>query len=255
MVLTGLLLSACAPVSERVSSEQVAQTPAATVTPQDAVAADEVLFLWQGELPDGACGRLTVHLAGNGEVSDCSDAATMPWLPSHETEWRAIYAHFGMLMQTGDASSLLLKGKGDETGDEWAQALGVWARHVIQETRAGRTTAAGRTVLAWQHDSVPGRPAGDPALCGRLLVLGYGYAYALVEPCAGGQSQPLAEGWLITDELQQLRAWTAAWAPVYQATNYLDGQGSIVPSAEEIGTLNDWTLALYARLAATPTGE
>lgn len=252
------LLSGCGYFAPRASSLQaepvlevtLVEATESTSAPTAQPVSDEApIFVWQGALEDGSCGQVMVTEQGAGGVGPCNNTTQMSaWLPIHETEWGQIQAHFGELSYVWGDETLTLHGAGAVEDNVWAEAMGVWARFVYQEAQAGRSSSAGRTALAWQ---LPQAQDADDALCGRLLVLRYGYAYALVEPCEGGaNAEPLDEGWLTTEEMSQFTTWLRDWAPVYSDAGYLDGQGDAEVDAEQTAALEAWVAAVYARMTA-----
>jgi hypothetical protein len=257
LLMAGLLLSACPQPGEwgtfdpRFGVEPTPVVEVETIEVEDMARVDLQLE-WQGALEDGTCGQVTVDLDGEGRVGPCdSDEPGAEWLPIHQEEWEEIAAHFGQLSYFWDDESLVLYGQGDVTDEIWTEPMGVWARFVHDETMSERTSSAVRTGLAWQV-AIEDEPAAsdDAEFCGRLTVTRYGYAYAALEPCAGGPAEALAQGWLTTGEMTQLVEWLRDWAPLYVEAGYVDGQGEHEASAADVEVVTTWSRAIFARLSA-----
>ena len=75
--------------------------------------------------------------------------------------------------------------------------------------------------MSWWLDELPDQPGA----CRHLLVLVYGYVYANVDPCEGGQVLRTVEGWLKTEELEQFDAWLYNRAPLFLDNHYFEGRG------------------------------
>jgi len=204
---------------------------------------DTPLLSWEGRAADGACLALTLLPDGRAQVGPCGDAPrTAEISAGPESEWAAVQNHFAAMEAETPTGRIRFQGQGTASGPAWARALDTWAWFTAQELHAGRTSAAGRTALAWRL----GESAEQAGQCELLLVMAYGYAYANLAPCEGnGQSQPLAQGWLQTAEWETFEGWLTRGARVEDETGYLDAQGSEALPTDE---LDAWAAAVYERL-------
>jgi hypothetical protein len=145
---------------------------------------------------------------------------------------------------TTEEGQLHFQGQGTASGPAWERALNSWAKFTAQELDAGRTSAAGRTVLAWRL----AESADQAGQCKLLVVLAYGYAYANLVPCEGnGPTQLVAQGWLETAEWETLDGWLISAARIEDAAGYLDAQGD---GTLPVDGLTDWAAAVYERIVA-----
>jgi hypothetical protein len=201
------------------------------------------LLSWEGVSADGACLSLTILPDGEAQVGLCGDAPkTVEISTGPESEWAAVQSHFASMDAETPRGRIRFQGQGTASGAAWERALSAWAWFTAQELHAGRTSAAGRTALAWRL----GESADQAGQCEMLLVMAYGYAYANLVPCEGnGQSQPLAQGWLETAEWETFEGWLTNRARVEGEAGYLDAQGSEPLAAEE---LDAWAAAVFERL-------
>jgi hypothetical protein len=204
---------------------------------------EQPILVWQGDV-QGACHTLQIGASGEAAAGLCGDAAgaTMTFGPDN-TEWDAVRTHFGPIDAHAYLGRVIFAGSGDATGPLWGEALAAWASFTAQEMIAGRTSAAGRTVVAWQLDELADRPGQ----CRHLIGLAYGYAYANVIPCGGGQAEQLAAGWLTEDELATLITWSLENSRVDDPAGYVDTLGT---APLEATTVAEWAAAVYDRLAA-----
>lgn len=226
-------------------------TPPTAAAPVEAPAADanEVVVLdWTGEI-EGACQQLVIRentLTGDvtAAVGVCGDApsVTAP-LRNADTEWAAIHAHFGPIQAETPNGTLTFSGAGFANSDQWANALATWASFTAMELVSGRTSASARTTLAWSLGEIGGEMPG----CAQLVVLAYGYAYAMIVPCEGGPASTVGEGWLTDGELATFADWAANAARVEAQAGYLDAQGQNPLTVEEVGA---WSQTVYDRLAS-----
>ncbi len=208
----------------------------------DAASSYLPLLSWEGEI-DGACHAMTIEANGNAAVGVCGDEPSVTsTISSDNLEWLAVQEHFGSISAETPAGVIAFQGQGTAEGDAWAQALATWARFTAMEINAGRAGASNRTTLAWQLTIEP----EHSGLCSQLIVLAYGYAYANQIPCEGsGQTTQVATGWLSAVELDTFQQWVSEGARVESELGYLDAQGSVAVSADEISA---WANAVYTRL-------
>lgn len=241
MLTAGLALAACV---------MPPATPGGTIPAPTAVPAGEsaARLSWEGTSAQGACLALTILDTGldtgEAQVGLCGDTPkTVEFSTGPDSEWAAVLSHFASVDVTTAEGHLRFQGQGTASGAAWEQALNTWAKFTAQELQAGRTSAAGRTVLAWRLAESPDQ-AGQ---CERLIVLAYGYAYANLAPCDGnGPAQLVAQGWLETAEWETLAGWLADAARIEDAAGYLDAHGDTPLTADE---LSAWAAAVYERIA------
>ena len=204
---------------------------------------EQPVLVWQGDI-QGACHTLQIGAAGEAAAGVCGDAPTATaTLSPGNGEWEAVLAHFGAVDARAYFGRVILAGRGDAAGQVWGEELATWASFTAQEIIAGRTSAAGRTVVAWQLAELADRPGQ----CRHLIVLAYGFAYANVMPCGGGQAEQLATGWLSDDELATLVTWRMERSRVDDAAGYVDTLGTAPLAAGDVAA---WAAAVYDRLAA-----
>lgn len=216
-------------------------TDSAAVTETGAIT-DSALLTWEGEI-DGACYTLTIQENGEAAVGSCGDApSSTTTLDAESGEWAEIRQHFGTIDAETPAGQITFQGQGRAASDIWAHALATWASFTAMEFNAGRTSAAARTILAWQITDT----AEHSGQCSHLVVLAYGYAYANQIPCEGdGPTTQVTAGWLSETELDTLYDWVANGERVEEEAGYLDAQGSEPISPDEVST---WAGAVYTRL-------
>ncbi len=211
----------------------------------EAPAAEEPpLLSWEGLSAQGACMMLNILPSGEAQVGACGDTLkTVEFNTGPDSEWAAVLSHFAPIEAGTDSSRFQFQGQGSAGGPAWERALNTWAWFTAQELDAGRTSAAGRTALAWKLDEVE----GEAGQCAMLLVTAYGYAYANTAPCDGnGPATPVAQGWLETAEWETLEGWLTNGARIEDAAGYLDAQGSEPLAVEELAA---WANGVYSRLA------
>lgn len=189
-----------------------------------------------------ACQRLAIAADGTTWAGSCEgvevEVATAPF------QWNEIRNRFAPIVFRGGDWDLFLAGQGDIYHPAWVQALGAWAQVSYGETVSGRTSATARMALSWWLGEVE----GEAGRCKHLVVLSHGYTYANVDPCAGGDSQTVAEGWLETAEMAAFDRWLNSAPPTYVEDSYLDGRGEQELSQEEIEQLAQWAQQVYQRL-------
>ena len=227
---------ASAPMTETVT-DTLTET---AVTPNAAP-----VLQWQGEI-DGACHQLVVLADGTAQVGLCEDAPTAAGdLSVRAAEWEAIQTHFGPIEAETLAGTISFNGSGSANSDLWANALATWASFTAMELNSASggisASAAVRTTLAWMLAEIE----GQPGQCNQLLVMAYGYAYANVTPCEGGQTQLVAEGWLTDEELATFSEWVSGSSRIEDAAGYLDAQGS---TPLDTTTVAAWAGEVHARL-------
>ncbi len=81
----------------------------------------------------------------------------------------------------------------------------------------------------------------------QLVVLAYGYGYAMIVPCEGGPATIVGEGWLTDAEMATFSTWVSEGARVETEAGYLDAQGATPLREEDVAT---YAQAVYERLAS-----
>lgn len=217
----------------------------------------DAVLTWQGApLSDATqCGRLEIDSSGQATFGPCDETGQVQPLGAHAQEWAEMQTRFAAFDYTTDTTTLIFNGAGDVTSEAWQRGLAAWAQLVYTELSTGRTSASVATAMSWFVGEVP----EQADLCQHLTVLSYGYAYAQVTPCAGGNVQESVGSVLEDAELEQIDQWLYQYAPLYVENNYLAGTGTQEAGATEIQQIDAWAQAVYARLqasnnsAATPT--
>ena len=216
----------------------------ASLTPETAA------LVWEGHTPFGdgdaqVCKRLLVTPDGRAEIGTCDATGTPAAAPvTPGQEWTEIYAHFAPFQVQAADGQMTFRGQGQAAGPAWSRALAVWAQFTYGAVATGRVGAANRTALSWWLGEV----SGQPGSCAHLVALVYGYAYANIDPCQGGQNQASVGGWLTTDEWTQFDAWLYGRAQLYQDNNYFSGMGAQAMNDAEIAALAQWAQEVYSRL-------
>jgi hypothetical protein len=190
------------------------------------------------------CHRLAIAADGATWAGNCEQAAVKVANPPYQ--WTEILNRFAPFVLRGGDSVMVFAGQGQLYHPVWQQALGNWAQVSHGETVSGRVSATSRTALSWWLNEAE----GEAGLCKHLVVLSHGYAYANVDPCKGGDSQTVAEGWLETAEMEAFGRWLFNAAPTALEDNYLDGRGEQELSQEELAQLAQWAEDVYQRLRA-----
>lgn len=128
----------------------------------------------------------------------------------------------------------------------WQRAVAAWAKLVQAELDSGRSGASWGTALSWRAELTD-----RASFCRFLQVEEYGFAFASVARCEGGEPQDMGQGWLTDPELQALDTWLYERSPLALPDVGLFSQGTQPMAANEIGALRAWAEALYARIAGT----
>lgn len=242
MALALWLSAGCVPVQ-----------PAAGTVPGEAAraagsggASDEAALVWEGVGGAGECRRLAVNEDGSATVSGCDGSnETGGDLPGPAGEWPVLLADFAPFERESEAGTLTFRGRGGFGGEAAERAVEAWAKLSADELAAGRTSAAGRTVLSWWLDE-----ADSEGMCPHLTVLVYGYATAEMAPCEGGDVASSQGSWLSPEEWEEFDALLYSKGELYEGDNYFAGQGAEAMSEEEEAALADWAKRVYERLAA-----
>jgi hypothetical protein len=165
-------------------------------------------------------------------------------------EWLQIEARFAPFVYETPTEVLRFAGVGTTGGAVWQRALLAWARARHAELDSGKAGAAGNTAVSWDL----GPLADMDQSCRHLTVLAWGYGYAEIRPCAGGDVQELKAGWLETSELEQLDPWLTDRIPLYVDNGYIAGAGNQPINDEEFAAVSQWAADVWQRLydAGTP---
>lgn len=234
-VLIFLLLTAACAAPEEPLPAGVLAGSANTETPaNDSTSGLDAPLVWQnyaalGNDQDESCRGL--RMAANGEVE--------------------------IIPCNGGGETLRFPGQAELDSEAWLRAIDAWIEFTYGRQTTGQMGAATRTVMSWWLGELPDRPGH----CRHLLVLAYGYAYANVDPCQGGQVVSTAEGWLQTAELDAFDRWLYNRAPLFVGDHYFDGRGTQETTEAEIAEMALWAEQVYSRIAeqlaevATPGSE
>jgi hypothetical protein len=212
---------------------------------------ETALLLWEGytEMVDGdatRCKSLVIFTGALAHTGDCGEAATSTSdaAPLNALHWDEILARFAPFALETAESKLLFNGEGTLAGEPWQRAIEQWAEFTYGETVTGRVSASARTVFSWPLDEL----AGEERECAHVVVLNYGYAYANIQSCTGGQLIRSSGGWLETAEMEQFDEWLYSRAPTFEGLYYLSAYGDQPISEEEWNEIDEWTRALFTRL-------
>jgi hypothetical protein len=148
-------------------------------------------------------------------------------------------ARFASFEYASAEMRIAFRGQGQVAGAAWQRAIATWTQDTYARLLTGRACAACGTIMNWSL----GPLADQPGRCSNLWVTNYGYAYRGQVPCAGGQAEIVAQGWLETDEWAQLDAWLSGRAETYLGeggVNYLAGRGNQTMSEAEQNELARW---------------
>jgi hypothetical protein len=164
--------------------------------------------------------------------------------PQQLADLLASFAPFDADTPSGHVS---FHGQGGEAASaSWQRAIGAWALLVQAELESGRSGASWGTAVSWRA-----KVSDRVGFCHFLQVEEYGFAFASLARCDGGEPQDLGRAWLTDSEVQALDAWLYERAPLDLPDVGLFSQGSEPMSGSEINALRVWVEALYARLTET----
>jgi len=235
--------SLCALVAVLVLAWAGGCTPPSLPTP----AAEEPALLWEGQQDDGTCQSLRLSLEGWPAIGPCDEPArSLPYFGYRQylglwPDWLTRFAPFEAETPSG---RVIFRGQGgDEASPAWQRALGEWARLVWMELQFGRSGASWGTALAGHW------PTSDRSgYCQFLQVETYGYVYASIARCGGGEAYDLGRGWLETSEWLPFDAWLYGRAAVYRQELDFFGSADQAMSDDEQDTLSRWAESVYSRL-------
>ncbi|MBX3052300.1 MAG: hypothetical protein KF753_12530 [Caldilineaceae bacterium] len=207
----------------------------------------DALFSWEGRiLGDGgavaACQRMDISADGETRLGTCAELQTR--LAETPVQWAEIRERFQPFHYTSGDFDLHFAGQGDIYDPVWSRALGRWAQMSYGEMASGRVGAANRTAVSWWLGEVEGKPGA----CKHLVVLDYGYAYANIDPCGGGDNISTRGGWLETPEMKRFDGLVYGFATAYQAENYFNGLGGQEMGAAEFEQIDQWAAQIFERL-------
>ncbi len=192
----------------------------------------------------------TLLLAADGRaaVGPC-DAPLTPLRLAEENDrpeqLAQLLADFAPFEAETPSGQVSFRGQGEKVASAaWQRAVGAWAQLAQAELESGRSGASWGTALTWQAEVTD-----RAGYCQFLQVEEYGFAFASVARCEGGEPQDLGRGWLTDVELQALDAWLYDSSPLDLPDVAVFGQGTAPMTADEIPVVRAWAEALYARLA------
>ena len=207
----------------------------------------DVAFSWQRRiLGDGGmvaeCQRMDISPEGETRLGTCAE------LQSRQAEtpvqWEEIQARYQPFNYASGEFDLHFAGQGDIYDSAWSRALARWAEISYGEMMSGRVGAANRTAVSWWLGDVE----GQPGMCKHLVVLDYGYAYANIDPCTGGDTLSTTGGWLETSEMKAFDGLLYGFATVYAQDNYFNGLGEQEMGTAEIEQVAQWATEIFERL-------
>lgn len=208
--------------------------------------ADATLSWQRRILGDGGavaeCQRMDISPEGITRLGTCTELQLE--LAETPVQWEEILARFQPFNYASGDFDLRFAGQGDIYDPAWSRALGRWAQISYGEMISGRVSAAGRTAVSWWLGEVE----GQAGMCKHLIVLDYGYAYANIDPCGGGDNFSTSGGWLETPEMQRFDRLLNGYATAYDADNYLTGLGEQVMGAAEFEQIQVWAEQIFERL-------
>jgi hypothetical protein len=208
--------------------------------------ADATLSWQRRILGDGGavaeCQRMDISPDGKTRLGTCTELQLE--LAETPVQWEEILARFQPFNYASGDFDLRFAGQGDIYDPAWSRALGRWAQISYGEMISGRVSAAGRTAVSWWLGEVE----GQAGMCKHLIVLDYGYAYANIDPCGGGDNVSASGGWLETPEMQRFDRLLYGYATAYDADNYFTGLGEQGMGAAEFEQIQVWAEQIFERL-------
>jgi dienelactone hydrolase len=221
--------------------------------PEHGIAEPELV--WEGK--DDGCQTLLLAADGRAAVGPCDAPLTPLRLleqGSRPQEWAELLERFSPFEAEWIWGRLVFQGQGEEPASAaWQRAIAFWAQLVRREVQFGRSGASWGMALSW-HGEIP----DQPGWCRFLQVEGYGWAYASIARCEGGDAQDLGRGWLMDEEMAALDAWLYAKTSLDLPDLIFNGSGAQDFEEDELNALREWAGTLYQRLArlapaSTPT--
>jgi len=208
---------------------------------------EEPTLVWEGQEDDG-CQSLLLAADGRAAIGPCDAPHVLrPLLEEmgRSQQWTDLLLRFAPFEAKTPSGWVKFQGQGQEVASPaWQRAVAAWARLVRQELQFGRSGASWGAALAW-HREMPERPG----YCQFMQVEVYGWAYASIARCEGGDPQDLGQGWLETAEWEQFDAWFYSRAPVYHPELDFFGTGAQEMSESEVDALRRWAEDVYSRLS------
>jgi hypothetical protein len=207
---------------------------------------EQPALVWEGEELQ------TLLLAADGRAAVGPSGAPLTLLrlaqenfrPQQLAELLASFAPFDAETPSGHVS---FRGQGEQAASAaWRRAVGAWALLVHAELESGRSGASWGTALSWRA-----QVADRAGFCHFLQVEEYGFAFASVARCEGGEAQDQGRAWLTGSELQALDVWLYDRAPLDLPDLGLFSRGSEPMAGTEISALRAWAEAVYARLTGS----
>lgn len=207
----------------------------------------DAIFSWERRiLGDGGavaeCQRMDISADGETRLGMCAELQLK--VAETPVQWAEILGRFQPFIYESGDFSLRFAGQGDIYDPAWSRALARWAQSSYGEMSSGRISAANRTAVSWWLGEVDGQ-AGQ---CRHLVVLDYGYAYANIDPCIGGENVTTQGGWLQTHEMQTFDGLLYGYATGYEKENYFSGLGEQVMGEAELKQIDGWAAQIFERL-------
>ncbi len=255
LAVLALLLTACGALTPEMPASSLLPASPTTMPTEEPIvilegieAAEESdpLLIWEDRILLGeteGCHRLMITadrqaLYGPCEVAPATAAFEAP-------QWEEMVTRFAPFDYQEGETRLQFEGRGEIADPAWQRALANWAETTYRELATGQVCAACPTILAWNFGEVE----GQPGTCSLLWVTDYGFAHLGRLPCAGGETEVVAQGWLETPEWARLEGWLRTRAPLFvgeDGSTYFMGQGAEPLAVEELAA---WAEGVRARMA------
>ncbi len=255
LAVLALLLTACAALTPEITSSSLLPASPTPMPTEEALVALEgveveeesgFLLVWEDRIlleEAEGCHRLMITTDRQAVYGPCDAAPTTAAFEA--PQWEEMVARFAPFEYQEGETRLQFEGRGTIADPAWQRALATWSETTYRELVTGQACPACPTILAWNFGVVE----GQPDTCSLLWATDYGYAYVGHLPCAGGQTEVIAQGWLETQEWTQLEGWLRTRAPLFvgeDGSTYFMGQGAEPLAVEELAA---WAESVRARMA------
>lgn len=199
-----------------------------------------------GSLDTAKCAFLMAGGGPDATLGACDGTAkSVPLGERSLAELQELADRFAPFVYETATESLRFDGMGAVDAAAWRPAILAWARTRYAELASGKVSAAGSTALSWDLGQAA---PGEAVDCKHLTVLAWGYAYAEVRPCAGGDVKDLKMGWLSTPELESLNVWLNDRAPWSDANAYVTGTGVEAMTDDDVAAAQAWSEQVWQRI-------
>jgi hypothetical protein len=241
------MLSACVTAQANqpvtiVTDGSAAATRVPALDPDLPVLEWEGYGVWDGDENGTKCKTLQIDANNEMKTGYCGETQAISFM--NRPEFKEMVATFAPFEYETESERLIFRGRGDVASPAWQRAILAWTQWTYSESVTGRVCASCRAALSWHLGEVP----GWSDRCMHLTVLNFGYTYAEILPCAGGEVYSRVAGWLETEEWERLDAWLYSRSAVYQENNYFEGMGSQSMSQAEVADLVHLAHLIYNRM-------